>query len=165
VRHSSSQGAHSLTAAEGPRDPQPHRHPHPPLTQNPHPPSAQDKINPSKTAQNHPVNPTKPPTPTFQTTSPWHNHPHQPAKIQLGPPPKQRANGPLYTSLGHRPRYKPGPKALPCCRRPEWRRSRNDQIAFFNTTHPSNRQPREAPRRPRRTTPMKGILYPNPFRT
>jgi hypothetical protein len=40
----------------------------------------------------------------------------------------------FFRSLFSRAINNPGPKALPRCRRPEWRRSRNDQIAFFYAT-------------------------------
>ena len=48
-------------------------------------------------------------------------------------PPQPSAESAIHTSLGRRPRITTAPKALPLCRRPSCRRSRNDKIAFVRT--------------------------------
>ena len=70
------------------------------------------------------------------------------------------ANGATYTSLGRSPRFPTRRSPFPLCRRPEWSRRRNDQIAFLSAA-----PPRATPRPPRRTlsTPQTPPLSPNPL--
>src|SRR6202789_4440843 len=113
--------------------------------------------NPAKTHQTRPVNPQTAPTPTNQTTSPWHNHPCPPATIELTP--KLAPQIPRHThkpSKGHgfsraKKSRAEGPTLLPQAGvKPQAQRPN----CLLQHHHLTPRAPGEASRHPRRTTPI-----------
>src|ERR1700679_2266794 len=109
----------------------------------------------SRQSPNPPKTPTPPQSPTPQSNPT--TQPHNPTPQTRGP------EGRSIPAWGNAPGYRPGRRPY---RSAEGRRggeAATTKIAFFKTTYPSNRQPREASRRRTGLTPMKGILYPQKY--